>query len=1717
MILEFFVNGPLIWHTIVENGVTRLRKYSELSPTDAIQADCDVKATNIILQGLPPEISRDVLTIGSTMRILLLYQGEYSQWVERFMNYLEEQTDGEAMINSIKNGDQPLPHVTQVSISGTSSTEQPPMKDKSTCNKTTKYVWDALGRHMLGSEYGEQDRKAAVLYEYKTFKATEGELLLDTYIRYLQVIDDLKKCGYSKDNCELNFKFLNNLQPEWKQYATMMRHNKNLMDINIDALYNILKQNQRDVNDAMGSKKKTVVITSDPLALITEKTKVSKSKVVVSSDSKGSEADDFSELKKITALLAKAFNRRKFYSKPTNNNLRTSSTSQSANKKQEFVKTNNKKIEKKDDEKKRDMSRVKYPGFAEGQATQIIITHNAAYQVDDLDAYDSDYDELNTAKVALIVNLSQYGSDVLGKVYNPDNMDNNMINQVVQAMPSFEQSSVVNHLETDITSDSNIIPYSHVNDTLTAKLERYKEQVKVLKEGQNVEKAQQLEPKLYDGNVTMNTYAIMILNSDETLMLAEESHSIKILKQQDQMVLEKKVNTTPNYMNSSDPSPSCTPTRVEVPKELPKCLKLKTELLNKKNFIEKETYDKLFRRFTTLKKHCISLEVDTQLNQEIFQRDNSVSNQSTLNFDQYFELNELKAQSQKKDMVITKLKERIKSLSGNMNKDKVKKDIDEIETNNIELDHRVSKLIAENEHLKQTYKQLYDSIKPTRVRSKEQCDALINQVNQKSMEISDLNANLQEKEMLKIDVEPLAPRLLNNRTTHSYYLRLTQEQAAILREVVEQEKFQNPLNNSLDSASRQGLVRGLPKLKFKKDHMCSACAMGKSKKKPYKTKFEDTKQEQLYLLHMDLCGSMRVASINGKKYIFVIVDDYSRITWVKCLRSKDEALDFIIKFLKMIQLRLKAPENGVVERYNRTLIEVACTMLIYAKALLFLWAEVGATACYTQNRSIIRLHHDKTPYELLHDKLPNLSFFHVFGALCYPTNDNENLGKLQLKADIDFDELTVMASKHNSLEPALHEKNHATNSLGLVPNSPPSTSYVSPARTDWDILFKLLFDELLSPLPSVDLPAPKVIAPIAEVVASEPAVSTGSPSTMTVEQDAPSPNKVMVITLKWIYKVKLDELGGILKNKARLVARGYHQEEGIDFEESFALKSKLDEDPQGKAVDPTYCRGMIGTLMYLTASRPDLTFVVCICARYQDSSIALTAYADADHVGCQDTKRSTSGNRLEFEKCNIRLKTDIKPKEATFQVMLDALALTPFYQAFLITTEICPKVPGQRFEEPLLEHDIISFLRDLRHSRDIHYITDSISRRNKIFWHTARDDIMFTSMRRVSRHEKTQVYGAILLQYLTNQAMLESITYQTYYAYATGEKAPKEKLKSSAKVNKKQPAKIPKTKGLDVLTKVALTEAEQIKLATKRSKKDFYMSHASGSGDGVDTQSKVPNEQQQKTFSQDEDDADEETDVNDDSKETESDNDRDDLTHPNLLTYKANDEEEEEEKADDDEEVSSDQRVSTPPEYELTEEEDNKRVRMRIWRVNRNKMKKIMLQQHSSSVSLDLVSKFINPSQDTEQFPNHLSPTFNLYNKHQFDQWVSALETEMSEFRQTNQFAEAISLIPGIVDNYFTSKMKKEMDVAVQLQTYKLREEAQAKNQEFLNQVDSTMKTIIKEQVQAQVSKIMPKIKKYVAESLEAEVLVRSTNQPQSSYIIASLSEFELKKILIEK
>ncbi|GJX62951.1 retrovirus-related pol polyprotein from transposon TNT 1-94 [Tanacetum coccineum] len=353
----------------------------------------------------------------------------------------------------------------------------------------------------------------------------------------------------------------------------------------------------------------------------------------------------------------------------------------------------------------------------------------------------------------------------------------------------------------------------------------------------------------------------------------------------------------------------------------------------------------------------------------------------------------------------------------------------------------------------------------------------------------------------------------------------------------------NHLNfGTINDLARKDLVRGLPRLKFKKDHLCSACQLGKSKKFSHRPKSENTNMEVLHTLHMDLCGPMRVQSIKGKKYILVIVDDYSRFTWVglnKTVRfiRTDNGTEFVnqvmseyyegVGIFHQKSVPRTPQQNGVVERRNRTLVEAARTMMIFSKAPMFLWAEAVATACYTQNRSLIHTRHNKTPYELVHEKKPDLTFFRVFGALCYPTNDSENLGKFQAKADIGifvgyapsrkgyriynkrtrrlmetihvtFDEMhQSMAPVRISSGPEPIMMTPGQLNSGLAPSHVPATTNIPPTDKDLEILFQPMFDEYFDQ--SIDSePVPTATIVNALIVFTNTSVST------MIAQDAPS-------------------------------------------------------------------------------------------------------------------------------------------------------------------------------------------------------------------------------------------------------------------------------------------------------------------------------------------------------------------------------------------------------------------------------------------------------------------------------------------------------------------------------------------------------------------------------------------------------------------------------------
>nr|GEU81483.1 hypothetical protein [Tanacetum cinerariifolium] len=754
MILESVEHGPLLWPIIEEDGVTRLKKYSELSAAEAIQAGCDVKATNIILQALPSEIYALVST-----------------------------------------------------------------------HKVAKDLWEMIQMLMQGMSLTKQERECKLYNEFDKFAYRKGETLRDFYLRFSLLLNDMNMYNMKLEQFQVNTKFLNTLPPEWKFSS-------------------------------------------------------SETGLVVPVFQKGDDPIDAINhmMSFLTAVVTSRY-------PATNNQLRTSS-----NPRQQATINNGRVLQEEELEFLAD------PGTTESSSNQTVVTNNAAYQANDLDAYDSDCDEINFAKIALMANLSHYSSDNLAESNTKSTSDSNIIsysqymnesqyntvqNSTIPALHDDLILSVIKQLKTQVVNRTKINQdnkheiesLKHTLSEHSKEKESLEQKITILKndfqeeESRNIDrelalekqalgfqnpcylkKAQQLKPKLYDGSVIEKSNAIVIPDTEETLMLAKESLSKMIEKQNDPQMTEKKIELSAEQVfwsqysvQTDEPNLSVTTTIVEVPKELPKfsmvnsCLKklkshlasfdmvvkerttataitkgtwgfehtkacfrdgiipfvkalkelftsfdqclidkvtevqtvfkqmelaveqhheekhkfqnkmenvlqendrlltqaLSVEIVNvvvhdnvtsdclnvnvcthcvtieseiKKDFIKKECYETLLQQYHTLEKHCISLEVHNQLKKEIFQKNTLTSLESAPTFAEFFEINELKVQAQAKDTMILQLKEKLRSLKGDVTERNVKRKVEEIDTLNIELDHMVTKLVAENEHLKQTYK-----------------------------------------------------------------------------------------------------------------------------------------------------------------------------------------------------------------------------------------------------------------------------------------------------------------------------------------------------------------------------------------------------------------------------------------------------------------------------------------------------------------------------------------------------------------------------------------------------------------------------------------------------------------------------------------------------------------------------------------------------------------------------------------------------------------------------------------------------------------------------------------------------------------------------------------------------------------------------------------------------------------------------------------------------
>ncbi|CAJ2670589.1 unnamed protein product [Trifolium pratense] len=425
---------------------------------------------------------------------------------------------------------------------------------------------------------------------------------------------------------------------------------------------------------------------------------------------------------------------------------------------------------------------------------------------------------------------------------------------------------------------------------------------------------------------------------------------------------------------------------------------------------------------------------------------------------------------------------------------------------------------------------------------------------------------------------------------------------------------------SMKKAISKEAIRGLPNLKIEEGSICGDCQIGKQTKMPHPKLQHLTTTRVLELLHMDLMGPMQTESLGGKRYAYVVVDDFSRYTWINFIKKKSETFDVFKDLCIQLQreknnvvLRIRSDhgkefenssfsdfcasegiihefsspitpqQNGVVERKNRTIQESARVMLHAKKLSHGFWAEAMNTACYIHNRVTLRSGTTTTLYELWKERKPTVKHFHVFGsnATSYDTSsetaeDDAEDATASIPGDVDCEttnesknDTEVTASDQISATPkkgpsTRTQKNHPTDLIIGNPNQGITT------RRTLDIVSNACFVSKFEP------------KNVKEALTDEFWINAMQEELNQFKRNevwdlVPRPENANVIGTKWVYKNKSDESGTVTRNKARLVAQGYSQIEGIDFDETLLrafLNGYLNEEvyveqPKG-FVDPSF-------------------------------------------------------------------------------------------------------------------------------------------------------------------------------------------------------------------------------------------------------------------------------------------------------------------------------------------------------------------------------------------------------------------------------------------------------------------------------------------------------------------------------------------------------------------
>nr|GEV02357.1 copia protein [Tanacetum cinerariifolium] len=989
-----------------ENGQTRPKKYFELTKAQQLKEDRDVQETNVILYGLPPYVS--------------------------------------ALVNH---------------------------------QEAAKDIWDRVKMLMKGTELSYQERECRLYNLFDKFAHVPGETLYEYYSRFSQLINDIHTIKMTMQQVQVNTKFLNAFPSQWSKFITDVKLAKNSLAFvaNSPTLYNLSQSPQHLGNRG------------------------------IATTSKGNVAVGPSRVMKCYNCQGEGH-------------------------------------------------MTKYPRISEAPVAQQRIPQNSSFQTDDLDAYDSNSDDLSSAKAALMENLSSCDPEVLFEDTNPsapndlsvlslveqmndyvayldkENQTNKMVNESLttelerykERISIFEQRLNVDLYQREKLIDSQIDDlirnrnakltdfqqeFNTVKETLSNNVQEKESLLKTLtvfkteskekkskyidketvlekqnKELENIicktyrstqamltklqvfyddthkqalgyqnllhlKKAQRIQSTLYDGSVIAKENAVIsMIDDEETLILEEESRSKMIDKKNDPISIEKKIKISLIDYSKLN----------KIKEDFAKHFVPQKELSAEQALWLKHSF--LYE--TPVTSHTpVRIEAPSELPKKVRHTINFVRRTSPVLVCYFAGLHPKKIKG--KNVVITVVSKPNATLAQRMFKLDIEPTSPRLKNN---MDAHEELLVYASQtfpNLPKPSKKLVVVIlinKDKRVRFTE----IVTSLNTIPKQTDSLKTKDSNKPLLtSTGVKPTTSASGSKPSGNTKKNRITRPPRV---DLLSGSHDTNLYTISLDDMLNTSLIYLLSKaLKTKSwlwhrplSHLNFACALGKSKKSSHQPKAEDTNQEKLYLLHMDLCGLMRVESINGK-------------------------------------------------RQNQTLVEAARTMLIFSKAHLFLWAKAINTSCYTQNHYLIRLRYNKTPYELMHDKKPNLSFFHVFGSLCYPTNDSEDL----------------VAAAPRAIEIA-----NSTVSMSIDPDA--SSSSI-PSTQDQE--HSLIISQGVEQSPKTPLFPDD---PIHEFLHKD-STSQGLSS-----------------------NVKTDEFGWVLKNKSRLVDQGFRKEEGIDFEESFTPVARIE-------------------------------------------------------------------------------------------------------------------------------------------------------------------------------------------------------------------------------------------------------------------------------------------------------------------------------------------------------------------------------------------------------------------------------------------------------------------------------------------------------------------------------------------------------------------------------